>query len=367
MVPGGAVAVSLMTGDMDFTAVGTITYVQGDQVSAFGHPFFGQGDSALPMQAARIAGIVNSSLTSFKMGSGVGMVGAMTNDRQASIVGKLGDAPSMIPIRFTIHNTLIGAERSKRVFNCKLARHPVFAPLLLGMALSNFVEVSEPVTGDFSARYTTRVWLEGREEPVVYGDVSAGRGGLSSGPLSGPVSMLMTSPFAAPRITKVEIEASLEVADKVATLERATLLTREPKAGETVRVRALLRSKASGDRAVEIELALPDDLPPGRHVLFLEGGDGYAPELPAPRTLEQLIARLDAFEKGDALVLRLPLPRLTLQHRGQPLRELPKSVVGALLPTRSTGEVGAKQDAVRASKKLPVVIRGRLRLPIEVK
>ena len=291
----------------------------------------------------------------------------MTNDRQASIVGKLGDAPSMIPIRFTIHNTLIGAERSKRVFNCKLARHPVFAPLLLGMALSNFVEVSEPVTGDFSARYTTRVWLEGREQPVVYGDVSAGRGGLSSGPLSGPVSMLMTSPFAAPRITKVEIEASLEVADKVATLERATLLTREPKAGETVRVRALLRSKARGDRAVEIELALPDDLPPGRHVLFLEGGDGYAPELPAPRTLEQLIARLDAFEKGDALVLRLPLPRLALQHRGQPLRELPKSVVGALLPTRSTGEVGAKQDAVRASKKLPVVIRGRLRLPIEVK
>ena len=41
--PGGPVAVSLIQGDFDFSAVGTVTHIDKDAVYAFGHPFFGIG------------------------------------------------------------------------------------------------------------------------------------------------------------------------------------------------------------------------------------------------------------------------------------------------------------------------------------
>ncbi len=40
---GDAVGVQLMGGDLDMTAVGTVTYVDGDKVLAFGHPFYNLG------------------------------------------------------------------------------------------------------------------------------------------------------------------------------------------------------------------------------------------------------------------------------------------------------------------------------------
>ncbi|MBI2298573.1 MAG: hypothetical protein HYU66_06405 [Armatimonadetes bacterium] len=52
LVPGAAVAVTIGSGDIDLTAIGTVTYVDGDTVLAFGHPFFGFGAVDIPMATA---------------------------------------------------------------------------------------------------------------------------------------------------------------------------------------------------------------------------------------------------------------------------------------------------------------------------
>src|SRR6185436_6791526 len=56
--PGSAIAVPLMTGDMDMTAIGTVTEVLNDRVLAFGHPFFSEGEVTLPMGSGYIHTVI---------------------------------------------------------------------------------------------------------------------------------------------------------------------------------------------------------------------------------------------------------------------------------------------------------------------
>jgi hypothetical protein len=52
--PGSAVATQLLSGDMDLSAAGTVTWVEGNSVLAFGHPFLSMGPVSMPMAQAEV-------------------------------------------------------------------------------------------------------------------------------------------------------------------------------------------------------------------------------------------------------------------------------------------------------------------------
>jgi hypothetical protein len=72
MQPGGAFGVSLATGDLDLTAIGTLTYRKGSKVVGFGHPFTGIGAIDAPMYSAYIHDV----LPSFNISQKLGLAGA---------------------------------------------------------------------------------------------------------------------------------------------------------------------------------------------------------------------------------------------------------------------------------------------------
>ena len=57
--PGSAIAVPLVRGDADWSAVGTVTEVIGDRVLAFGHSFYAEGEASYPMGTAYIHTVVS--------------------------------------------------------------------------------------------------------------------------------------------------------------------------------------------------------------------------------------------------------------------------------------------------------------------
>jgi hypothetical protein len=67
----------MVSGDVDMTGVGTITYRIGNRVLAFGHPMLGIGNISLPMTTAYIHDIFPSYQSSFKLASPVRTVGAV--------------------------------------------------------------------------------------------------------------------------------------------------------------------------------------------------------------------------------------------------------------------------------------------------
>jgi hypothetical protein len=66
---GSSVAAAFVNGDMKLGAIGTVTYVDKDQIVAFGHPFLKKGSINYFMHNAYIFTIVNNMASSFKLGS----------------------------------------------------------------------------------------------------------------------------------------------------------------------------------------------------------------------------------------------------------------------------------------------------------
>ena len=65
--PGGAVGLSLIEGDMDLSATGTITHIEDGRVYAFGHPFYNLGPTQFPMKKAYVYSVFPSLYQSWKI------------------------------------------------------------------------------------------------------------------------------------------------------------------------------------------------------------------------------------------------------------------------------------------------------------
>ena len=65
--PGGNIAVSLVQGDLDVSAGGTVTWVDGDRLYAFGHELMSMGFTELPMRRASAITVIPNLESSFKV------------------------------------------------------------------------------------------------------------------------------------------------------------------------------------------------------------------------------------------------------------------------------------------------------------
>jgi hypothetical protein len=99
---GDAVGVSLITGDLEMGATGTVTHIDGDRVYAFGHPFYGLGPTEFPMTRAYVYTILPSLMTSFKISSMGETIGTIQQDRATAIAGSLGKGPALIPMNVSL-------------------------------------------------------------------------------------------------------------------------------------------------------------------------------------------------------------------------------------------------------------------------
>jgi len=96
---GSAVGVALVDGDVQMTAVGTVTRVDGDRLLAFGHPLFNLGPVELPMTRARVEALLPSLQSSFKLAGPAGEAGSVIADRASGIAGRIGRPARTIPVR----------------------------------------------------------------------------------------------------------------------------------------------------------------------------------------------------------------------------------------------------------------------------
>lgn len=78
LVPGAAVGVALLSGDIDITGIGTVTYRKGNEVLAFGHPMMQIGPAQFPLTTAYIHDVFPGFQVSHKIGSAGEMVGTLT-------------------------------------------------------------------------------------------------------------------------------------------------------------------------------------------------------------------------------------------------------------------------------------------------
>jgi hypothetical protein len=134
LAPGDAVAVSLMQGDLELYAVGTVTYTDDEgRILIFGHPFFGQGPTNMPLGKGYITWTYGSIQTPFKEGVRLNTLGTLTRDQSAGCGGTFNEQPDLIPVKVKIVDVDQNKTTTKRY---EVIRHPDYTPLLVTMGIS---------------------------------------------------------------------------------------------------------------------------------------------------------------------------------------------------------------------------------------
>ena len=135
MQPGAAVSVALATGDITLGGTGTVSRVDGNRITAFGHPMLSLGEVALPMCAAEIVTILPSNMQSVKVANTGAVIGTITQDRLSAISGSLGAGPQMVDVDVTVDTR----KAPKRTLHFSVARQQQLTPVLVAAGVSQAI------------------------------------------------------------------------------------------------------------------------------------------------------------------------------------------------------------------------------------
>jgi hypothetical protein len=104
--PGSAVAVGYSSGDVALGGIGTVTYVDGDSIWAFGHPLESVGRRSLFLEDAYVYGVISSpsiggAQSTYKFAAPGHDIGTLTGDGAFSVTGITGALPPHFPLTVT--------------------------------------------------------------------------------------------------------------------------------------------------------------------------------------------------------------------------------------------------------------------------
>src|SRR4051812_31157003 len=103
LAPGSAFSIGYVSGDLSIGAIGTVAYVDGDQVWGFGHPLDSVGRRDLFLQGAYVYDVVNnplgvSDVSTYKLAAPTDNVGTLVGDGIDAVTGQVGVMPDSFPM-----------------------------------------------------------------------------------------------------------------------------------------------------------------------------------------------------------------------------------------------------------------------------
>ncbi len=271
--PGAVLIVPLVSGDITIFVLGTATEVIGDNVYGFGHSFLSRGPVDLPMATGQVHTVISSLARSFKVGSTLEIVGALTTDESAAILGRIGKKPKMIPmtIRVDRYN-----DPEKRVYNCQVANDRLLTPILFASAVSGAASYLGDFPLDHTIEYKVAINVQ-QAEPITFENVSTGSGVndmiLES---RASVALLMNNPFKKINIESLDFEIQIMPKNIISQIWSVNLSDTKVKAGETIEIAAVVESFLAGKKKYQFSLKIPEDMPPGGYELTVCGSQDYA-------------------------------------------------------------------------------------------
>lgn len=354
LVPGSAVAVDLMRGDLLLSAIGTLTWRDGDRVLIFGHPFFQAGAVRLPLSTAEITTIVASDVNSFKLGVTGREVGIVDQDRRAAVAGRLGARASLLPLAVRLRQP----GRAPEVFRFESIEDRMLAPVLVTVAAVNSLLEAGGTAGNQTVAWTLTLYRRGAA-PFVLHDVAAGQSPAVSAAQQAaqPLQFLFNNPFEPLVLDSLALDLDVRAGRRAVSLDDAVLLTPFARPGGAVRVRCALETWRGRSESRTIELPVPADLAPGTYEVFVGGGHELAalgaqrrPAHFQPSSLDEAWRRLAELPAADGLHGVLIARDSEWSEAGRDYPSLPPSA-RAILGGRTRGADGAMW---LAETRLPV-------------
>jgi hypothetical protein len=327
LVGGDAVAVSLITGDVEMYAVGTLTYSdKKGRFLCFGHPMMATGNTNFPIGKAYVTWTHKSIERPFKEGVRLDSAGTLTKDQAAGCGGMLGQAPDMIPVRVTIKDIDRGTRVSRKF---DVIRHPDFTPTLIAMGMSQVATetLDRQPGGTMKLSYDIRG--EGLKEPLrrtnFYSDEMNVI--MSSASDIVPISNLLeTNIYRDVKVTKIDLLLEITANRTNASIDDAEIVNKD------------LHKPAGAESAPPATGSETPAAPSGPGAAPAPAPEAPTPPQPNPGTASYFVKRK----------LQAPQDPNAPQDPGQAVVNAPAGVVGQVsvdpsmglnLPTFTPGDV----------------------------
>jgi hypothetical protein len=336
---GGAIGVQMVRGDMSAMGLGTVTRVEGDRLVAFGHPMMEVGVTALPTAIGQVHWFMASQMRSFKIGSPVRPVGALVNDRLASIVVSNSAQAPIVPVKARIRGVL-GTESSD--WNFEVAHDKFMTPAFLGVALGSALQTAAAERRDVTWSAKSRVRIAGKGE-LVLEDYGASPTGTPQAPelmrsvLVRAAGALLNNPWENAFIESVDFDIQLSFSRDIQRIRGAELLKPELEPGEPARIRLTLESFGGPTETRVISVPIPRRFAGQTLELRIEPGYAVERERAAPESLDDLIANFsDPVYPARSLVVSFDAGSSGVAHRGRVADNLPPGALDALSSVHSS-------------------------------
>lgn len=253
---GDAVAVAVTTGDITLAATGTVSYVDGDRVVAFGHPMMGLGDVALPMARSEIVTILPSNLSSLKVANTGEIIGTINQDRLSAVAGELGPIPAMMPIEITVERP----GETAKILRFTAARHPQLTPLVIGAGAGQAVMGTNDAGFSHGVRVQAEfVFADGRRVPTA--TVFSGPEGIAQGLTNfvRDITAVLQNPYEDAFPASIAVRVMPLTVNPQTTVEYVRLSRNQPAPGDTLAVTIGWRDFQGAPAQEIVDIPVPAD------------------------------------------------------------------------------------------------------------
>jgi len=367
---GGSIAVELIRGDMAAAATGTVSYVDGNNVLAFGHPMFQTGETFAPVATSYVHTVIPSAQSAFVMASPIKEIGSLTQDRQSMIAADTNIRTPSIPVAITI-STEAGKNVTKGTFNVEVLDNKFLTAPITGAALMNAVNYYLPDRDDVTARVESSVRVKGEKQPIEFVDYLYANDGASSvmGSVRGlrVIVPLLMNPFARVQIERVDITVQLKFEANFGDIKEIKVPGTELIAGQRNMVQVLMSTWDGKDILEEVPVDVPKHLAGGIVNLELTAGDSAKLDAAPPVDLPTLLSAFRKLLPGNVWAATLYPADEGIAVEGTLVKDLPASAQDKLRPQSHTQRATVFKPIHRTVSPAKRVVNGQASMLVRVR
>ncbi|VVM06659.1 hypothetical protein MAMC_01168 [Methylacidimicrobium cyclopophantes] len=370
--PGAPLAAVMMTGDINISGTGTLTWRNGNRVLAFGHPMFGFGKSDLPMAAAEVVTTVPSYEMPYKLTNVGKVIGTILEDRLSAIGGEVGQMPKLASYRIErLHRG-----RTLPTLRGEFVSHPLLTPLLVDLAIGQIFSATDSFGRSFTLSIDGVVHFRNLPPLHLRGIYSGEDGDLVAAisEMVQPLQMLFQQPWKEPLVESLELKTESAEEEENWIIEQASVDNPRCRPGSTISVEVVLQERHGRRLRRRIPLVLPAGLHDQPVAIRIASGRSLDTrallrKAPSAESAEDLIALLNEQHPNDMLYVQAVTESSGLVSEATDLPALPPTVRSTLSPPTSSKKSDPWNDLIwtEVSLSVPGVINGEQLVRIDVR
>lgn len=322
--PGSSVGVQLVRGDVSLGALGTVTYVDGDKVLAFGHPFLKRGQTGFLMTNAYVFTTIRGIESSFKVGSTGEVIGTISQDRGAGIAGEMNLYPGVVPMRMNIRAADTAQTKEMSV---QIVQDEEIVPILATASLLNAIDKAIDRTGSGTANITFEISARGmpgetyKRENMFYSPENVAEASLAE--FYEFVAFLTANPHNPVTIMDIQADVSVSQERRTARILSARPVQLSAKPGETIDIEVKLKPYRTEPITRTVSFTVPKDQVAGLLNLSVRGGGFFSltsllkklvaaeGEIPKqtrkpPKSFDEMMKEFSGRDRNNDIVVELP-------------------------------------------------------------